>query len=111
MIDHRGFLYKCSDTFEPDESVGQLLNDGEIEVDRSKVDPWTIFPTHYDENCRVCAALPLCMGGCTFRRLAFASNWCGAERYNLEAHAKLRYRAARAAKSANVLRARLHADA
>ena len=96
MVDHRGNLYKCSDTFAPEESVGRILEGGQIEVDTKKVDPWTAFPTHYDTNCRSCAALPLCMGGCTFRRLAFSANWCGAERYDLQAHAQLRYNASRA---------------
>lgn len=104
MIDHRGYLYKCSDTFNPDEAVGELLDGGELRLDQAKIDPWTVFPTHYDEACRKCAALPLCMGGCTFRRFAFGANWCGAERYNLEGHARLRYKAALASASPAVTR-------
>ena len=104
MVDHRGYLYKCSDTFNPDEAVGELLDGGVLRLDQKRIDPWTVFPTHYDETCRSCAALPLCMGGCTFRRLAFATNWCGAERYNLEGHARLRYEIARASNSPDVTR-------
>lgn len=94
MVDSAGNLYKCSDTFAPDEAVGVLRDRGEIELHRERLDPWLEFPTKYDSQCRSCAALPLCMGGCTFRRFASDSNWCGAERYNLKGYARLRYRQA-----------------
>lgn len=92
MIDPKGYLYKCSDTFAPEEAVGTILDDGLTSLYEKKIDPWLEFPTMYDAQCRSCAALPLCMGGCTFRRIAVGSHWCGAERYNLEGYARLRYR-------------------
>ena len=96
MIDWRGYLYKCSDTFEPAESVGRLAEGGASEIDDDKLRPWIEFPTEWDEQCRRCLALPLCMGGCTFKRFAVGADWCGAERYNLKEYARLRYLGRRA---------------
>jgi uncharacterized protein len=96
MIDWRGNLYKCSDTFQPDEAVGRLTDGGVAEVDEARLRPWLEFPTEWDEQCRRCLALPLCMGGCTFKRFAVGADWCGAERYNLREYARLRYESRRA---------------
>ncbi len=92
MIDWRGFLYKCSDTFRPDEAVGTITALGEAELDPDRLAPWLTFPAPLDEQCRRCRALPLCMGGCGFRRLVLHSHWCGAERFNLREYAQIYYK-------------------
>ena len=96
MVDWRGYLYKCSDTFEPEDAVGRLADGGATEIDEAKLRPWIEFPTEWDDQCRRCLALPLCMGGCTFKRFAVGSDWCGSERYNLREYARLRYLSQRA---------------
>jgi len=91
MIDWRGFLYKCTDTFLPEEAIGKLTDSDNIFLDDTQQKMWTDYPPTYDKKCRKCIALPMCMGGCNFKRFISKDNYCAAERYNIEEYVKLRY--------------------
>jgi radical SAM protein with 4Fe4S-binding SPASM domain len=49
--------------------MGKVLDDGQIEQDEEKVAPWTDKDPLRFAECRECAFLPLCMGGCNLRRI------------------------------------------
>jgi uncharacterized protein len=91
MVDWSGRLYKCTDTFDPGESVGLITGSGEVRIDQARLNQWLDFPAVRDEECRRCKVLPLCMGGCRFCRLFLSHDYCNPERYNLKEYVKLYY--------------------
>ncbi|HBY20138.1 MAG TPA: hypothetical protein DEG71_03860 [Clostridiales bacterium] len=91
MIDWRGLIYKCTDTFNPDESIGLISDFGEVELNKDEWNKWTSYPgTVYDE-CRNCTVLPLCMGGCSFNRHIANKEFCSSIKYNLNKYIELYY--------------------
>lgn len=61
-------IHKCTQMAESD-SVGKILDSGQIELDEVKDALWTSKDPLSFRECRTCAFLPLCMGGCNLRRI------------------------------------------
>lgn len=61
-------IHKCTQMAESD-SVGKILDNGQIELDETKDARWTGKDPLCFGECRTCAFLPLCMGGCNLRRI------------------------------------------
>jgi uncharacterized protein len=61
-------IHKCTQMAESD-FVGKILNNGKIELDENKDAYWTNKDPLVFKECRACAFLPLCMGGCNLRRI------------------------------------------
>ena len=56
-------IHKCTQMAESD-SVGKILDGGQIELNKAKDTRWTGKDPLCFVECRTCAFLPLCMGGC-----------------------------------------------
>lgn len=69
IFDPSGRVYKCGELFRESESVGCLETDGSMTLD---VRAWTRWigkdPLAFPE-CVDCEILPMCMGGCSMKRL------------------------------------------
>ncbi len=70
VIGADGTLWKCTVALKQEYALGYLKENGEIVINdgylykwNKYVDSWT-----YDETCRKCFSLPLCMGGCVLTR-------------------------------------------
>ena len=78
-----GRLYKCwSDIGRDDRCVGSLL-----EQKVGEVDPLLRYMLHdptADEQCKSCNLLPVCMGGCPYKRLNGETDKCSIYKYQLE---------------------------
>jgi uncharacterized protein len=67
VVGSRGELYKCVETVgDPDEVVGDLFTLPRL-GDRAL--RWLGYEPFDDPECRVCPALPVCMGGCAYHAL------------------------------------------
>ncbi len=59
-----GALYKCTSAFElPENLVGQLTEDGAVQLDMRKFNMWVKPGTEKYSQCRQCAILPVCNSG------------------------------------------------
>lgn len=69
ILNHKGDVFKCSvSDFKSEKRVGYIDNNGEFVRDTRKWDSWFGIPV-FDEKCKECVFLPLCMGGCRKERL------------------------------------------
>ncbi|EFK94562.1 radical SAM domain protein [Finegoldia magna ACS-171-V-Col3] len=67
VIDSEGYLYKCFvDIGYIKRSYGNILNISKIDI-KNMLNYLKFDPT-YDEVCKNCKYLPLCMGGCPYKR-------------------------------------------
>lgn len=67
-IDPDGFVYKCpEDAGWPERAYGSVFVDGALNQQNSL--SWLAYDWFQYEECRDCAALPKCAGGCAHRRL------------------------------------------
>lgn len=70
IVNYNGDVYKCSvSKFAPEDRVGFISPDGVFVKDELQWQKWSGIET-FDELCRACIYLPLCMGGCRKTRLA-----------------------------------------
>ncbi len=76
IIDIRGNLYKCGESFSSEESIGDLDSGGNLILDPEKI---SLFvnknPLDFPE-CRDCNILPICMGGCNMKRFWKGTDCC-----------------------------------
>lgn len=64
-----GDLYKCDNEIGvPGASVGHIDEKGRLEL-KSNLLKWFSWAPWEQERCRECAFLPICMGGCLYRRM------------------------------------------
>jgi len=70
-----GRIYKCTnDLGNKDESIGYLDQSGKIKWNYNLV-KWLTFNPFEDEGCIRCKYLPICMGGCPYRRFRLSNNF------------------------------------
>lgn len=69
IISPKGQLFKCGEKFDENDPgfVGQLRDDGSMEIKKWREIFWEKDPFEYKE-CIQCGVLPLCMGGCLLKR-------------------------------------------
>jgi uncharacterized protein len=83
VIGADGELYRCwSDMGVKERSFGNI-NDSFGIANRALLDYMLFDPTLL-ENCSKCKLLPVCMGGCPFRRLSKIEDKCSIYKYMLE---------------------------
>ncbi|MCX7994930.1 MAG: radical SAM protein [candidate division WOR-3 bacterium] len=65
-----GSLWKCTDALKEEDIIGNLNKKGEILVNNNRLIDWDRFTEQwlYDDDCKKCISLPLCMGGCILSR-------------------------------------------
>ena len=68
IIDPLGMLYKCGECFDESESVGKIRRNGTFQLDEKKWMKWVGKDPLLFLECRRCALLPICMGGCSMKR-------------------------------------------
>lgn len=73
VIDSEGYQYKCwSDIGNYNKSIGQLgQNPSKLEAYRCRdiLNQYMLFDPTTDPECSQCKILPLCLGGCPFKRI------------------------------------------
>lgn len=73
VIDSEGYQYKCwSDIGNYSKSIGQLGNNpSKLETYRCRdvLNQYMLFDPTTDPKCSQCNILPLCLGGCPFKRI------------------------------------------
>lgn len=85
-IDIDGRIFKCGQTFTPDEAVGIIDSQSRMNVDEAKNMKWVSKDPFKFEECRSCNLVPICMGGCSLKRLILKSaDYCIDLRHNLNA--------------------------
>lgn len=86
-----GSLYKCwNDVGIEEESIG-FINDVGNAVLNEKVIKWLAYDPFETPKCKNCKFLPLCGGGCPYKKLKSIKDTCVSWRYNLEDMLKLYY--------------------
>ena len=80
IISPTGRLFKCGESYLDDEPgiIGQINEDGELEIDEMKKTFWDKDPCEFEE-CKKCKVLPLCLGGCQMKRLIKKTESCSPE--------------------------------
>lgn len=69
VVDSNGDLYKCWDDIgNKKTSIGNVNNLDCIEANETFLDYMLYDPTE-DDKCKECKYLPICMGGCPFKRI------------------------------------------
>ena len=69
-INYNGDIFKCSvDNFNRAERVGYLTDDGIFIKNLKNYNEWMNIPL-FEEICKSCKYLPLCMGGCRKSRIS-----------------------------------------
>ncbi len=63
VVGSDGTIYKCSKEFdEPQNRIGELLNDGRLIVDQNKWNQWTTLDDKDITACNSCSFYPCCQG-------------------------------------------------
>lgn len=58
-------VWKCINNPEyKDACIGKVLENGDLQLDESKIQKWISKNVYDDEKCKDCKYLPLCWGGC-----------------------------------------------
>lgn len=94
IISPTGELYKCGDSFTEQDlgKIGKIDKYGNEVIDEYKKSKWVKDPFN-DENCNKCNILPICMGGCTMKRIYKKGSWCLPElKFCLEEVIALKYK-------------------
>lgn len=69
IVNYTGDVFKCGVCkFHTEERVGYIREDGTLVTTASEWEKFTGDPL-FEEQCKVCSYLPLCMGGCRSTRL------------------------------------------
>jgi len=86
VIGSDGRLYKCSVALdEEDNQVGQLKEDGSLELDTDKVTRWTNSGEEQDAVCRSCYFRPACQGNhCPLYRMKTGRRPCPHEKRKMK---------------------------
>lgn len=65
VVGSEGELYKCTETVgDPGEVIGQIRDHRSLD---GRLRKWLEYDPFADAECRVCVALPVCIGGCIRR--------------------------------------------
>jgi len=79
-----GLLYKCwNDPGFSEESIGFIDKNGNIKHNK-KIIKWLAYDPFEVNECRECKFLPICGGGCVYKRLKGQCDVCGSWKYNLK---------------------------
>lgn len=90
VVDSEGYLYKCwNDVGVKEKSVGNLNADSlpEYIPNLDIFYSYMLYDVTQDPECKECKYLPICMGGCPFKRLT-KGNRCIDKKYILEDYLK-----------------------
>lgn len=88
VIDSDGKIYNCWDEIGMEEyCCGDLM--GKAEGNFGEQLSYLMYDPTYDEECRDCKYLPICMGGCPHKRLYQPENRCTYMKYQLEEYMKI----------------------
>lgn len=69
VFNYNGDIFKCTvSSFDSGERLGYLTNGGVVIRDKEQWNRWFGMPL-FEERCKDCQFLPLCMGGCRKSRL------------------------------------------
>ncbi|MEO0137257.1 MAG: radical SAM protein [candidate division WOR-3 bacterium] len=70
VIGADGALWKCTVGLKEEDALGHIKENGEILIDENKLNEWNKYSESwiFDDTCRKCLWLPLCMGGCILSR-------------------------------------------
>jgi len=83
IIDIQGNLYRCGELFNPEEAIGEISNDGRLCLNQDKSELFVNkTPLDFPE-CKNCNILPICMGGCSLKRLWKGISCCDEFKYAL----------------------------
>jgi len=83
IIDIQGNLYRCGELFNPEEAIGKISNDGRFCLNQDKSELFVNKnPLDFPE-CKDCNILPICMGGCSLKRLWKGMSCCDEFKYAL----------------------------
>jgi uncharacterized protein len=96
LIDPVGRLYKCYlEMGNEDQSIGFIDKDGEIVITNfPRLANWLSWDPFGDSECKNCNILPICFGGCIYkrkRRVLGKGEGCRAWKYNLTEMLKIFY--------------------
>lgn len=87
-------LYFCTSSDNNDcFCQGEILSNGEIKLNMENYIKKISESPFKNVKCRECKLLPMCMGGCTLKRISGQES-CIPEKYNLEQYIKLLYKEA-----------------
>lgn len=87
IVGASGKLMKCTVALDKDDSniVGQLTEQGDLEIDRDKLALWTEPAFESDSKCQKCVILPACQGlHCPLIRMEEHRSPCSPVRLNLK---------------------------
>lgn len=82
LIDAGGDMYKCWS--EAGQKHFKICNLSDTKFDEKQIYKYLLYDPTVDENCSDCTVLPLCMGGCPFKRVVGTADKCINEKYILE---------------------------
>ena len=85
VVDHEGYLYKCWNQIgDIERAVGNILAP-DFDVAGYKNGQWLTRDPIADPECRACALLPICMGGCPYNSMIQGkSHECDLVKYNIQ---------------------------
>lgn len=79
VIDPLGDLYKCWDEIGIKEKSSGNVKTG---FDTPNMKKWTCYNFTYYSECKECAFLPVCLGGCPYHNISSNIMNCATVRYN-----------------------------
>jgi len=78
-----GFLYKCwKDVGNKEKCVGHILRD--INLNENISFSYLLYDATTSIKCKMCKLMPLCMGGCPYKRIIDGSDNCSIYKYQLD---------------------------
>ena len=89
LIAPGNYVFTCENEFAPQNAIGRII-DGKLELRKGNDCRLCIDP-YETEECRECAILPYCNGGCVHMR-KIGNDFCPPEKNYLEDYLKLYYR-------------------
>lgn len=81
VVNPSGELFSCPTSDELGWKIGNITKDGELNIDPFEYSKWFSHIPGDDPMCAECKFLPICLGGCIFRRLR-GKNTCPHESIN-----------------------------
>lgn len=85
LIDCHGDMYKCwNDIGIKEYSIGNILSEQGFDGNVTRMIDYITFDPTKDEECGECKYLPICMGGCPYRRLQGKDKRCVSHKYVLD---------------------------
>lgn len=89
FINSKGNFYKCEHLMSLErDSVGNVFDGMQEEMIKN----FTAYTPFDYEECRECAYLPKCWGGCMFKRIYLKRNWCPYWKHSFKELAKEEYK-------------------